>query len=112
MFASPTSAAETENAAGTGPPRLRLVYVDVLRALCALFVVAQHTWLTVRYHAAAYGQSLGASVMEATSWMTFGYYAVTAFIVISGFSLAASTRREMLLTVPGSAAYLFRRARR
>src|SRR3954451_18394630 len=93
-------------------PRLRLAYVDVLRALCALFVVAQHTWLTVRYHAAAYGQSLGRGVAEATSWMTFGYYAVTAFIVISAFSLAASARPFELLTRLASATYLLRRARR
>src|SRR3954451_729619 len=78
--------------------RLRLAYVDVLRALCALYVVAQHTWLTVRYHAAAYGHAFGGALSEATAWMTFGYYAVTAFIVISGFSLATSMRRTNLLT--------------
>src|SRR3954466_6684217 len=58
----------------SGPARLRLAYVDALRALCALYVVAQHTWLTVRYHAAAFGQTLGGGVTEATAWMTFGYY--------------------------------------
>src|SRR3954447_12543291 len=108
--------ASAEERTGRAParerPRLRLGYVDVLRALCALYVVAQHTWLTVRYHAAAYGHAFGRPLSEATAWMTFGYYAVTAFIVISGFSLATSMRRGSLLTIRGSASYIGRRARR
>ncbi len=58
--------------------RVRLEFVDGLRALAALFVVVHHAWLTIPNRIDS----------KATAWLNLGHFAVDLFIVLSGFCLA------------------------
>lgn len=71
----------------------RLAYVDGLRALAALYVVADHIGLTVWPHGGA------------PAVFAYGHYAVSVFIVLSGFSL-------MRANYHGALDFYARRARR
>jgi peptidoglycan/LPS O-acetylase OafA/YrhL len=62
-------------------PRDRLEYVDQLRALAALYVAVYHAMLTV-------WPAGGARPPWYFRWADYGHFGVTAFIVVSGFSLA------------------------
>jgi peptidoglycan/LPS O-acetylase OafA/YrhL len=67
------------------PPRTRLEYLDGLRAVAAIFVVMHHCWLQV--------WQLGTPNVPAgltkklTAIFIQGHFAVTVFIVLSGFCL-------------------------
>ena len=58
--------------------RLRLEFVDGLRALAAIFVVLSHAWLTIPSRREGHG----------SGWLNHGHLAVDLFIVLSGFCLA------------------------
>ncbi|MDE3231488.1 MAG: acyltransferase family protein, partial [Chloroflexota bacterium] len=85
------SAAAVGGVAVAAPDRLgkqgvalptRLGYVDGLRALAALYVVVGHCMATVWPFQAPDGIA-----GPLANLLQFGHYAVSAFIVLSGFSL-------------------------
>jgi peptidoglycan/LPS O-acetylase OafA/YrhL len=69
------------------PARLRLEFVDSLRALAALFVVLCHTYYQPAngYYASRIMNHLG---------LSYGYLAVDVFIVVSGFCLMLPAARR------------------
>ena len=71
--------------------KARVRYLDGLRAVAAIWVVCNHAWLTIYPTDADNPRGIGAVL---TTWMVYGHYAVVAFIVISGYSLAISTSRH------------------
>jgi peptidoglycan/LPS O-acetylase OafA/YrhL len=77
----------SQRPAGTRPARQRLVGLDGIRGLAALFVVLDHTYLR---------SFPGYPVITApwwAGWFIYGRFAVVVFIVLSGFSLAVSPAR-------------------
>ncbi|WP_375477984.1 acyltransferase family protein [uncultured Jatrophihabitans sp.] len=68
----------------------RLAYVDGLRAVAALWVVCNHAWLTIYPNVDEPTNAHGVLALL-TDWMTLGHFAVVAFIVLSGYSLAISS---------------------
>ena len=70
------------------PARPRLIGLDGIRGLAALFVVLHHSYLMAfpgfpETHAPAW-----------TGFLLYGHFAVVVFIVLSGFSLAVSPARN------------------
>lgn len=69
------------------PATDQIAPVHGIRALAALFVVFHHAWLIVwpigyhKYPPPGIAESL-------TTWLSYGHFAVTVFIVVSGFCLA------------------------
>jgi peptidoglycan/LPS O-acetylase OafA/YrhL len=93
--------------ADAGRPRYasRVLALDGIRGLAALYVVMHHCWL-VTFH--GYPSNTGPRWL---SWLAYGHLAVVVFIVLSGFSLAlAPARRGWQLG--GVARFAQRRARR
>jgi len=78
----------TSARAGAGPPRQRLAGLDGIRGLAALFVVVHHVFLR-----AFPGYPVDRAPLWA-AWFIYGRFAVVAFIVLSGFSLALSPARH------------------
>jgi peptidoglycan/LPS O-acetylase OafA/YrhL len=81
-------ACRTSVPAVTGPQRQRLVGLDGLRGLAALFVVVDHVFLR-----AFPGYPVDHAPFWA-GWFIYGRFAVVMFIVLSGFSLALSPARH------------------
>jgi peptidoglycan/LPS O-acetylase OafA/YrhL len=81
-------ACPTSVPAVTGPQRQRLVGLDGLRGLAALFVVVDHVFLR-----AFPGYPVDHAPFWA-GWFIYGRFAVVMFIVLSGFSLALSPARH------------------
>src|SRR5262249_27129503 len=80
-----------ELAAGQGAaPRekARLVGLDGIRGLAALFVVVHHCYLL---SFPGYPANTGPTWL---AWLIYGHFAVVVFIVLSGFSLAVATARR------------------
>jgi peptidoglycan/LPS O-acetylase OafA/YrhL len=78
----------TPPAAPAARRRTRLIGLDGIRGLAALFVVLHHSWLM------AYP---GFPEPEGPVWargLAYGHFAVVVFIVLSGFSLAVSPARS------------------
>jgi peptidoglycan/LPS O-acetylase OafA/YrhL len=106
---SPTndSPLASESVPATGK---HLLFLDGLRGLAALFVTTHHMWLQLwpqTYHMLPSGLML-----FATGWLGYGHFGVTAFIVLSGYSLAlAAAKRDRLVHVDNKA-FFMRRARR
>jgi peptidoglycan/LPS O-acetylase OafA/YrhL len=88
----------------------RLAALDGVRALAALWVVVHHTWLTVYPDPVAHGPRGLARVL--TDWMAYGHFAVVAFLVVSGYSLAIGTVRAGNRPPGGAWRFIGRRARR
>jgi len=104
---SPGSSVPTElPGIATGP--LRLVYLDGLRGLAALYVVLHHLHREITYRL-----DLPHAVLVGTKWLQLGHCAVDVFIVLSGYSLmlpiARSGRRRL---DGGFKTFVVRRARR
>lgn len=70
------------------PAKKRLVGLDGIRGLAALFVVIHHCYLM---SFAGYPAITGPAW---AGWMIYGHIAVVVFIVLSGFSLAVSPARH------------------
>jgi peptidoglycan/LPS O-acetylase OafA/YrhL len=87
--------------------RARLGYVDGLRAVAALYVVASHIGQEVWPRHAPGGLS-GALV----SALGYGHYAVSVFIVLSGFSLMLPVARHAGVLEGGAVRFYLRRVRR
>jgi peptidoglycan/LPS O-acetylase OafA/YrhL len=91
--------------AGTTSRRQRLVGLDGIRGLAALFVVINHVFLRA---------FPGYPVDHApfwSAWFIYGRFAVVVFIVLSGFSLALSPARHGW-RLDGVSRFARRRARR
>lgn len=92
-----------------GPrPRRRLHFLDGARGLAAMFVVVSHSWSTVFPQA----RNQRTQLELLTSWMGLGRYAVSVFIVISGFSLGMIAWRHSLRWPGGVRAFFRGRFRR
>jgi peptidoglycan/LPS O-acetylase OafA/YrhL len=70
------------------PDRARVLGLDGIRGLAALFVVVHHCWL-LSFH--GYPRNTGPRWL---GLLLYGRFAVVAFIVLSGFSLAISPARK------------------
>ena len=70
------------------PGRGRLVGLDGVRGLAALFVVLHHCYL-MSYP--GYPRNTGPSWL---AWLLYGHLAVVVFIALSGFSLAVAPARR------------------
>lgn len=68
--------------------RSRLVGLDGIRGLAALFVVLHHCWLM---SFPGFPADTGPGWL---GWLLYGHFAVVVFIVLSGFSLAVSPARS------------------
>jgi peptidoglycan/LPS O-acetylase OafA/YrhL len=79
-------------AAQPSQARAHLPYLDGLRALAALYVVLHHIWLQV--WPPEYDRVPPPHAARATEWLFFGHYAVTFFLVISGFCLMLPVTRR------------------
>lgn len=91
------------SATGAAPKQRRVVGLDGIRGIAALFVVLHHTYL-VSYD--TYPVNSGPSWL---GWLMYGHLAVVVFIALSGFSLAIGpARRDWQLG--GKARFAFRRA--
>ena len=73
---------------GLGPQRHRLVGLDGIRGLAALYVVINHVFLR-----AFPGYPVDHAPFWA-AWLIYGRFAVVVFIVLSGFSLALAPARR------------------
>lgn len=83
----------------------RIDFLDGVRAVAALFVVAHHCWLQVY---PGYPANTGPAW---SGWMLYGHVAVSVFIVVSGFSLSLGpARRGWSLSAGGATEFLRRRA--
>jgi peptidoglycan/LPS O-acetylase OafA/YrhL len=87
------------------PPRQRLAGLDGLRGLAALYVVVNHIYLR-----AFPGYPADRAPFWA-GWFIYGRFAVVAFIVLSGVSLALSPARHDW-RLDGVWRFAYRRARR
>jgi peptidoglycan/LPS O-acetylase OafA/YrhL len=85
-------------------PKVRLAYLDGLRGMAALYVVAYHLYIDVAIHT---------SMPWYLAWLGFGHAAVGVFIVLSGYSLMLPVARSETGQLAGGLAdYIRRRARR
>ena len=95
--------AEVRTGSVAAPARVRLSFLDGVRALAALYVVLHHIWLTVW---PAYPVNKGPVFL---GWLLYGHLAVAVFIVVSGFSLTVAPARRGY-ELGGVARFLRRRA--
>ncbi|BEP14476.1 hypothetical protein acdb102_27870 [Acidothermaceae bacterium B102] len=86
----------------------RLEHLDGLRAVLALWVVGNHAWLTIYPTVGASNNPHGLLGLV-TNWMVYGHFAVVAFIVVSGYSLAISTTANGARLRGGFGTFLRRR---
>ena len=97
----------SEVLAGDGarvPVRGRLDYLDGIRALAALFVVAHHVYIQVY---PGFPENTGPWFL---GWLLYGNFAVAVFIVVSGYSLTLAPARRQFHLGTGYWPYLKRRA--
>jgi peptidoglycan/LPS O-acetylase OafA/YrhL len=88
----------------TVPARRRLGYLDGIRAVAALFVVAHHVYITVY---PGFPENSGPWLL---GWLLYGNFAVAVFIVVSGYSLALAPARQDYRLTGGFWPYIKRRA--
>lgn len=105
---------ETQSVAGPAAAAAvaagHLAYLDGLRALAALYVVAHHTWLQIWVNSNRYYPSGWAAHL--TGWLAHGRFAVDLFIVLSGFCLMLPLTRGDGHLRGGAVDFFKRRARR
>jgi len=95
----------------THQPRYRLLFLDGIRGLAALYVVLYHFYC--QFGPGASFPALSPTLQTWTRWMNYGHYSVDIFIVLSGYSLMVPVARSTTGELPGGTwAYIKRRARR
>ena len=107
-------AREESGVAAANPARQKthLAYVDGMRALAALYVVLNHSWLQA-WPLHPYGDHPQGWLLKLTAWLDHGVFAVVVFIVISGFCLMLPVmKRDGTLGAGGARNFFQRRARR
>lgn len=92
--------ADTAPGAGTAPPRVKLLFLDGLRGLAALYVLLFHLYTP---------EGLPVVVRHGLSFLRFGHYAVGIFIVLSGYSLMLPVARSEDGRIPGGLSGFFKR---
>jgi peptidoglycan/LPS O-acetylase OafA/YrhL len=88
----------------------RLAYVDGVRALAALYVVVTHAWRMVWPDHS--GRVPAGVLSPLTAWLAYGHFAVSVFIVVSGFSLMLAVVRADGRLAGGAWGFFKRRCRR
>src|SRR5579859_377413 len=88
----------------------RLAYLDGLRALAALYVMLTHAFSTI--WPSEFQKYPTGPLAALTRWLSYGHFAVTAFIVISGFCLMLPIVRNGGLLKGGGRQFFKKRARR
>lgn len=90
--------------------RIHLDFLDGLRALAALFVLLHHTYLQVWN---IFAHRYPGGLLDAlTRWVIYGHFAVSVFIVLSGFCLMLPVARGDGTLRGGAALFFKKRARR
>ena len=108
---SPPSAAAPSTRPTAPVRRPRLEFLDGVRGLCALYVVFAHARLFTGHGVDAESYSPAFAALGYA--ISFGNYAVTIFIVLSGFCLAIPVALSPARTLRGGFRdYMLRRARR
>ncbi len=93
-----------------GAIRERLVFLDGLRAVAAVFVVLHHMYIQVwNIFAHSHPPGIWESLLK---WCIYGHFSVTMFIVLSGFVMMMPIARGGGKIHGGTAAFLRKRARR
>lgn len=82
---------------------MKLLFLDGMRGLAALYVLLFHLYTP---------DGLPAAVRHGLSWLRFGHYAVGIFIVLSGYSLMLPVARSRDGRIPGGVVDFFRRRAR
>ncbi|HEX8995281.1 MAG TPA: acyltransferase [Ktedonobacterales bacterium] len=100
--------ADAPTRADSRPASPRLGYVDGLRALAALYVLASHCVTEVW----PYNVVPGGAASALSTPLSYGHYAVSVFIVLSGFSLMLPVARNGNRLPHGAWGFYWRRARR
>lgn len=77
-----------ERGQGSGGGRIHFEYLDGVRGMAALFVMAHHLWRDYTKTALTGLKGL------ATNWLLYGHLAVDVFIVLSGFCLMLPVARS------------------
>lgn len=102
--------ATTQDSSSTASPRLHLDFLDGARACAALYVLVYHSFEHTWDFSA--GQSPPAWFSRATFFLQSGRFAVSLFIIISGFCLMLPVIRNQGILKGGTLNFLGRRARR
>lgn len=90
---------------------LRLDYLDGLRGLAALYVVAHHAFMQSTHAADRINHAT--PLVRSMKWLDFGHYAVAIFIVLSGYCLMLPAARSADGALRGGfVGYISRRAKR
>jgi peptidoglycan/LPS O-acetylase OafA/YrhL len=82
----------------------RLLFLDGIRALAALYVVAHHMYITVY---PTFPRNTGPWYL---GWLLYGHFGVAVFIVVSGFSLSLAPARRGFELTGGIRRFISRRA--
>ncbi len=82
----------------------RLVFLDGIRALAALYVVAHHMYITVY---PGFPSNDGPWIL---GWLLYGHFGVAVFIVVSGFSLTLAPAKRGYQITGGLRRFFNRRA--
>ncbi len=88
----------------------RVAFLDGLRALAALAVLAHHAYSTV--YPIDYGRRPSGALGYLTGPLMYGHFAVTAFIVLAGYSLTLSAAGNGGRLRGGLGGFVKRRGRR
>lgn len=103
---TPTKEPEIDATAGKNAEPRRLLFLDGMRGVAAIYVVCSHL-------IPAAGARLPDDLRFLTNWANFGHYGVGVFIVLSGFVLMMPVAATTSVTMPGGwLSYFKRRARR
>jgi peptidoglycan/LPS O-acetylase OafA/YrhL/O-antigen/teichoic acid export membrane protein/glycosyltransferase involved in cell wall biosynthesis len=94
---------QREKTTSTGVHRLR--FLDGIRGAAAVYVVISHVWDT----AFARRTPNILALREATGFLGFGRYAVSVFIIVSGYSIGLAVWRGGMRWPGGTRRYLHRR---
>jgi len=92
----------------TGFPHSHLGFLDGIRGLAALYVLAHHAWLTIYFdgrrpdHVHAFWEG----------WLDYGHFAVDVFIVLSGFCLMIPVAKRGNVLEEGTSSFFKKRIRR
>ena len=94
--------------ASASPTRIRFHYLDGMRGIAALYVVLHHAYMEIAWLGGAW---MPGWLRFFAPWIRNGEVAVSAFIVLSGYSLMLPVARAGDLRLPGGIAEFVKRGR-